>query len=144
MFQLITKDAKLSWRQNIFIFCDQSLTWFRLTFCRGQSRTDQAAENQVTESYTMSEPNPEGRSFNSTNKDNDIASQEALAARFAEDKERFKMTEEEKDEAFRCVRRLFVIDGKMTQEECDEIERRIAAEKEQKEDQEKKRKEECQ
>lgn len=92
----------------------------------------------------MSEPNPEGRSFNSTNKDNDIASQEALAARFAEDKERFKMTEEEKDEAFRCVRRLFVIDGKMTQEECDEIERRIAAEKEQKEDQEKKRKEECQ
>ena len=52
--------------------------------------------------------------------------------------------EDEKDEVFRNVRRLFVIEGKMTQEECDEIERNIAAEKKQKEDQEKQGKEECQ
>lgn len=98
----------------------------------------------MSESCSMLDPNPESQSLESTKKVIDSASEEELAAKFAVDRERYKMTEEEKDELFRCVRRLFVIEGKMTQEECDEIERNIAAEKKQKEEQEKRGKEESQ
>lgn len=102
----------------------------------------------MPESCSMPEPNHENHPSKSkpksSKKDRDAVSEEALAAKFAADKERFKMTEDEKDEVFRNVRRLFVIEGKMTQEECDEIERNIAAEKKQKEEQEKQGKEECQ
>ncbi len=100
----------------------------------------------MPESCSMPEPNHDSQPSKSkpNKKVRDTASEEAIAAQFAADRERFKMTEEEKDDAFRCVRRLFVIEGKMTQEECDEIERNIAAEKKQKEEQEKRGKEECQ
>lgn len=92
----------------------------------------------------MTKPEHDSKSSNSTNKDTDAASEESLAAKFAADKERFKMSEEEIEDLCRTVRQLFVIEGKLTQEECGEIERQIAAEKSQKEDAEKHGKEECQ
>lgn len=54
----------------------------------------------------MPENNSESENSNSSRRIRDAAREEALATQLAAGSERFKMTEEEKDDAFRCVRRL--------------------------------------